>query len=96
MFIWLTVAFLLFRYAGSSLGALVAVQLFAGLATNGIYPVLYAMASDSSERGAVAIANGLNLGGVVLGGFGTIVVGAIIEWGGGYSSDAGSSSACTS
>ena len=89
MFIWLTVAFLLFRFAGSSLAALVAVQLFAGLATNGVYPVLYALASDSSERGAVGIANGLNMGGVVLGGFGTIVVGEIIELGGGYASDAG-------
>lgn len=89
MFIWLTVAFLLFRFAGSSLAALVAVQLFAGLATNGVYPVLYALASDSSERGAVGIANGLNMGGVILGGFGTIVVGEVIELGGGYASDAG-------
>ena len=89
MFLWLTVAFLLFRYAGESVGALVAVQLFAGMATNGVYPVLYALASDSSERGAVAIANGLNMGGLILGGFGTVVVGAIIQWGGGYSSPTG-------
>lgn len=89
MFLWLTVAFLLFRYAGVSVGALVAVQLFAGMATNGVYPVLYALSSDSSERGAVAIANGLNMGGLILGGFGTVVVGAIIQWGGGFSSPTG-------
>jgi sugar phosphate permease len=89
MFLWLTVAFLLFRFAGASIGALVAVQLFAGMATNGVYPVLYALASDSSERGAVAIANGLNMGGLVLGGFGTIVVGLFIQLGGGYQSQGG-------
>ena len=89
MFLWLTVAFLLFRYAGESVGALVAVQLFAGMATNGVYPVLYALASDSSEKGAVGIANGLNMGGLILGGLGTVVVGAIIQWGGGYGSAAG-------
>lgn len=89
MFLWLTVGFSLFRYAGVSVGALVAVQLFAGMATNGVYPVLYALSSDSSERGAVAIANGLNMGGLILGGFGTVVVGAIIQWGGGFSSPTG-------
>jgi sugar phosphate permease len=89
MFLWLTVAFSLFRFAGDSVGALVAVQLFAGMATNGVYPVLYALSSDSSERGAVAIANGLNMGGLILGGFGTVVVGAIIQWGGGFSSPTG-------
>ena len=89
MFCWLTVGFWLFRFAGDSLGALVAVQLFAGMATNGVYPVLYALASDSSERGAVAIANGLNMGGLILGGCGTVAVGAVIQWGGGYASPAG-------
>lgn len=89
MFLWLTVAFLLFRFAGYSVAALVAVQLFAGMATNGVYPVLYALASDSSEPGAVAIANGLNMGGLILGGLGTMVVGVIIQWGGGYTSATG-------
>jgi sugar phosphate permease len=89
MFLWLTVAFLLFRFAGESIGALIAVQLFAGMATNGVYPVLYALASDSSEPGAVAIANGLNMGGLILGGLGTMAVGLIIQWGGGYSSQVG-------
>ncbi|WP_419729625.1 MFS transporter [Lichenicola sp.] len=89
MFLWLTVAFLLFRFAGAGLAALIAIQLFAGMATNGIYPVLYSMGSDSCERGTITIANGLNIGGVILGGCGTIVVGALIQWGGGYSSPAG-------
>lgn len=89
MFLWLAVAYLLFLYAGEGVGALVAIQLFAGMSTNGVYPALYALASDSSEKGAVAIANGLNMGGPVLGGLGTIFVGYIIEFGGGYSSPTG-------
>ncbi|NPD65245.1 MFS transporter [Lichenicola cladoniae] len=89
MFLWLTVAFSLFRFVGVGLGTMIAIQLFAGMATNGIYPVLYAMGSDSCERGTIAIANGLNIGGVILGGLGTVVVGVLIQWGGGYSSPVG-------
>jgi len=89
MFLWLAVAFTLFRFAGAGIAALVAVQLFAGMATNGVYPVLYAMASDSSEPGAVAIGNGLNMGGLIIGGFGPIVVGWLIGLGGGYTSPGG-------
>jgi MFS family permease len=89
MFLWLTVAFCLFQFVGAGIGVLIAVQLFAGMATNGVYPVLYAMASDSSEPSAVAIANGLNMGGLIIGGFGPIVVGWLIDLGGGYSSTTG-------
>jgi MFS family permease len=89
MFLWLVVAFLLFRYIGASIGVMVLVQLFAGMATNGVYPVLYAMASDSSEKGAIAIGNGLNMGGLIIAGFGPILVGWLIGLGGGYSSPTG-------
>jgi MFS family permease len=89
MFLWLTVAFLLFRYVGEGVGVMILVQLFAGMATNGVYPVLYAMASDSSEKGAIAIGNGLNMGGLIIGGFGPILVGWLIGLGGGYQSPDG-------
>jgi sugar phosphate permease len=89
MFLWLTMGYALFYFAGVSIPVLVAVQLLAGMATHGIYPVLYAMASDSCEEGTVAIANGLNLGGLIIGGLGPIAVGAIIEAGGGYASATG-------
>jgi MFS family permease len=89
MFLWLGVAFMLFRYVGEGVGIMVLVQLFAGMATNGVYPVLYAMASDSSEKGAIAIGNGLNMGGLIIGGFGPILVGWLIGVGGGYSSPTG-------
>lgn len=89
MFLWLTVAFMLFRYVGEGVGVMILVQLFAGMATNGVYPVLYAMASDSSEKGAIAIGNGLNMGGLIIGGFGPILVGWLIGLGGGYGSPDG-------
>jgi MFS family permease len=89
MFLWLGVAFSLFQFADAGIGALVAIQLFAGMATNGVYPVLYALASDSSEPSSVAIANGLNMGGLIIGGLGPIVVGWLISAGGGYSSTTG-------
>ncbi len=89
MFLWLTLGYALFYFVGVSIPVLVVVQLLAGLATNGVFPVLYAMASDSCEEGSVAIANGLNMGSLILGGLGPILVGVIIEAGGGYSNVAG-------
>ncbi|MCB8878074.1 MFS transporter [Acidisoma silvae] len=89
MCIWLAVAYMLFRYIGTSVGIMIAIQLFIGMAINGVYPALYAISSDSTEKGAVAIANGLNMGGAALGGLGTIAVGYIIQAGGGYSSPTG-------
>lgn len=89
MFCWLAVGFALFQFVGMGIGVLIAVQLFAGMATNGIYPVLFAMASDSSEKGAVAIGVGMNVGGQVFGGLGPIIVGLLIAVGGGYSSPTG-------
>jgi MFS family permease len=88
-FLWLTVGMLLLREIGISLAWLVAVQLFAGLATNGIYPVLYAMGSDSSEKGAIAIGNGLQMVGQGIGGLSPILLGWLINFGGGFSSARG-------
>jgi len=89
LFSWLTAGFLLFQFVGTSFAVLFAVQLFTGLAINGVYPVLYAMTSDSSEPGAIAIGNGLNMSGMLVGGFGAIIMGALISLGGGYSSTSG-------
>jgi MFS family permease len=89
LFSWLTAGFLLFQFVGTSFAVLFAVQLFTGLAINGVYPVLYAMTSDSSEPGAIAIGNGLNMSGMLVGGFGAIIMGALISLGGGYGSTSG-------
>jgi len=89
LFAWIGVGFLLFQFVGVNLLTLVVVQLFTGLAINGVYPVLYAMTSDSSEPGAIAIGNGLNMSGMLVGGFGAIIMGFLISLGGGYSSSSG-------
>lgn len=88
-FLWLTAGILLLQLIGISLAWLIAVQLFAGLATNGIYPVLYALSSDSSEKGAVAIGNGLQMVGQGIGGLSPILLGWLISLGGGYSNPRG-------
>jgi len=89
LFTWIGAGFLLFQFVGVNLLTLVVVQLFTGLAINGVYPVLYAMTSDSSEPGAIAIGNGLNMSGMLVGGFGAIIMGFLISRGGGYSSSSG-------
>jgi MFS family permease len=85
-FLWLTVAVLLLQQTGISLGWLIGVQLFLGMATNAIYPVLYALSSDSSEKGAVAIGNGLQMVGQGIGGLSPVLLGWLIALGGGFSS----------
>lgn len=88
-FLWLTVGVLLLQLTHIGLGWLIGVQLFAGLATNGIYPVLYAFSSDSSEEGAIAIGNGLQMVGQGIGGLSPIVLGWLIALGGGFHSRTG-------
>ncbi len=89
LFTWLAISFTLYQFVGTSLAVLVIVQLVTGLAINGVYPVMYALTSDSSEPGAIAIGNGINLAGMLIGGFGAIVMGFLISLGGGYTSSTG-------
>jgi MFS family permease len=88
-FVWLAIGMFLLQYTAISLGWLIVVQLFVGLATNGIYPVLYAFSSDSSERGAIAIGNGLQMVGQGIGGLSPLVIGGLIALGGGFNSATG-------
>jgi MFS family permease len=69
---------------------LILIELFAGLATNGMFPVLYTFSSDSSERGTMGIANGMQMVGQGIGG-GTVplILGALIGLGAGFYSEAG-------
>ena len=89
LFTWLAVSFTLYQFVGTSLAVLVVVQLTTGLAINGVYPVMYALTSDSSERGAIAVGNGINMAGMLVGGLGAIIMGYLIGVGGGYSSTTG-------
>lgn len=83
-FTWLAVGLFLLRYSAEGVGALVAVQLFAGLATNAIFPVLYAFGSDSAEPGAMGTANSILLFFLYVGGISPIVMGSLIGLGGGF------------
>ena len=83
-FVWLAVGLFLLRYSAESVGALVAVQLFAGLATNAIFPVLYAFGSDSAEPGAMGTANSILLFFLYVGGVSPLVMGLLIGAGGGF------------
>ncbi len=88
-FVWLTVGMYMLQYTRLSLGWLIFVELFAGVATNGIYPVLYALSSDSSEKGAIAVGNGIQMFGQGIGGLSPLVLGPLIALGGGFNSATG-------
>lgn len=88
--LWLTVGLVLLQFTDISLPVLIAVQLFAGLATNGMFPVLYTFASDSSAPGTSGAANGLQMVGQGIGGAAVpLVLGQFIGIGGGFQSVAG-------
>ena len=83
-FTWLAVGLYLLRYSANGVGVLIAVQLFAGLATNAIFPVLYAFGSDSAEPGAMGTANSILLFFLYVGGVSPLVIGFLIGIGGGF------------
>jgi MFS family permease len=88
-FTWLAVGLFLLRYTAESLGVLIAVQLFAGLATNAIFPVLYAFASDAAETGGIGTANSIMLFFLYVGGVSPLVIGWLIGLGGGFGDQTG-------
>ena len=88
-FLWLAVGIFLLRYSAVSVGMLIFVQLFAGLATNAIFPVLYAFGSDSAEPGAMGTANSILLFFLYIGGISPLVIGWLIGVGGGFDNATG-------
>jgi nitrate/nitrite transporter NarK len=90
VFLWLAVAFYLFQYASVSLGWLVCVQLFAGLAINAPYTLVYAIAIDSAKPNTTGVATSMvGVGLAVGGGVGPLLVGVLVDLGGGFSSTGG-------
>lgn len=83
-FAWLAVGFYMLQYAGNGLGWLIGVQLFLGCATNAIYPVIYALVSDSAKKGYVGTAMGIMLSGLYIGGISPLFLGIFINAGGGW------------
>lgn len=88
-FAWLAVGIFLLQYAGAGLMWLIALQLFAGLATNGVFPVIYSFVSDAAEHGAIGTANSVMLTAMYIGGLSPLVLGVLIGVGGGFSSATG-------
>lgn len=88
-FAWLGLGIFLLQYAGMGLAWLIALQLFAGMATNGIFPVIFSFVSDSAEAGAIGTANSVMLTAMYLGGLSPLVLGVLIGAGGGFSSSTG-------
>jgi len=88
-FTWLAVGIFLLQYAGLGLVWLIVIQLFAGMATNGIFPVIYGFVSDSAEKGAMGTANSVMLTATYLGGLSPLILGVLIGAGGGFSSVSG-------
>lgn len=88
-FTWLAVGVYLMQYTVNGVAWLIAIQLFAGCSTNAIFPVLYSLTTDSSERGAAGIGNSITLCGLYLGGVAPYILGVFIGLGGGWKSSAG-------
>lgn len=89
LFVWLTVGLVSLQYIGISIIFLIVLQLFLGLALNGVYPVLFAMSGDSSESGAIGLAIGLNITGQMIAAAGPVTVGILVAAGGGFENPTG-------
>ncbi|BDB98389.1 MFS transporter [Saccharolobus caldissimus] len=75
--------------AGLGLGVLIGAQLFAGLATNATYPLMYAIGYDVADKRAKATSTAFIDVAFYLGGALLFVTGYLIEIGGGYYSITG-------
>ncbi|MEV6324115.1 MFS transporter [Nocardia sp. NPDC051787] len=90
VFLWLAVGFCLFSNSSSSVGWLIGVQLFTGLAINAPYTLVYAVAIDSTRPSATGVASSIVGGGLAIGGgAGPLLVGLLVDLGGGFTSVGG-------
>ncbi len=87
---WLIVAFFFIRFININIALLVILQLFLGCCSNAVYPVMYKVVADSSEKGTVVTGNGILTTCMFFGAaIATSVTGNLIELGGGWASMAG-------
>ncbi len=90
VFLWLAVGFCLFQNVSSSVGWLIGIQLFTGLAINAPYTLVYAIAIDSAKPSTTGVATSIVGAGLALGGgAGPFLVGVVIGLGGGFTSVGG-------
>lgn len=90
VFLWLAVAFVLFKEASGGPAWIIGLQLFAGLAINAPYTLVYSMALDSTKPGTAGVATSIvDVGLAVGGGLGPLLVGWLIGLDGGFTKVAG-------
>lgn len=65
--LWMSIGIALFYFA-TNMPRLIAIQLFFGLVANAVWPIYYAMASDSAEERATSTANGIITTAMFIGG----------------------------
>jgi MFS family permease len=84
--IWMAFSIAAFYFASTILSIII-IQLFFGLVANAVWPIFYAVASDSAEPGATSTANGVITTALFVGGgLAPVVMGALIGLGGGWHS----------
>ncbi|TCL03390.1 MFS transporter [Sodalis ligni] len=82
--VWMSIGIALFYYA-TNMPRLVAIQLLFGLVSNAVWPIYYAMASDSAEESATSTANGIITTAMFIGGGSApVLMGWLISLGGGW------------
>ena len=70
-------------YFATNMPRLIAIQLFFGLVANAVWPIYYAMASDSAEERATSTANGIITTAMFIGGgISPLLMGWLIQFGG--------------
>jgi len=87
--VWMAASVGAFYFANTTL-IIVIVQLLFGLVANAVWPIYYAVASDSAQRSATSTANGIITTAMFIGGGAApVLMGALISAGGGWTSLSG-------
>jgi MFS family permease len=87
--IWMAVSIASFYFA-STMTMIIIIQLLFGLVANAVWPIFYAVASDSAEPGATSTANGIITTAMFVGGgLAPVIMGTLISLGGGWHSITG-------
>jgi MFS family permease len=87
--LWMAASVAAFYFAGN-MTMLIITQLLFGLVANAVWPIYYAVASDSAEPRATSTANGIITTAMFIGGgISPVLMGGLISMGGGWKSLSG-------
>ena len=88
--LWLVLAFWLMQFITNGIVWLVVCELFMGCCLSAVYAMIYKFVAVSSEPGGITTGNSLIVVGMYVGGgLATYIVGALIDFGGGWESSDG-------